>query len=489
MQQYDTLQQRIDEEQSRYQSERDPKLGEIKDKSYSRAAIEASTESIRALEAQKQQVWEQLRSLDEVFASQIQVTPLKLTVIQQLIDRPSTAILSFYSTSSDTYVFVLKQNQITCHTCVGQGWETLQSWIASNWLQPYVETKTEWRSQISTILSELARRLQFDELISQHLGGIKELILVPHLLLHQIPFAALPIAATDSSSYLGDRFLIRYVPSCQILKFCHERSPLEETLTWAIVEDATEDLLFARFECERIVQLYNIPENQRLKGRSQATVENYRQLVQQKKIHRLHSSHHAICRLDEPLASKLELANGSLTLGQLLTLGWRLPHLIEVFLSCCETNLGMPSLTDDILTLAAGFLCAGARSVVSTLWTVDELATALFCIFYYQQRQQERDRLEAIQQAQTQLRTLKGSDCLAQLQEELEREFQQAEAARKVAKARQDEVEVRKYAKAANWFRNMRKQLNGEERTLFFQQEYPFANPYYWASFTCQGLR
>ena len=43
-------------------------------------------------------------------------------------------------------------------------------------------------------LAELARRLEIDRLIEEKLQGLDELILIPHLFLHQIPFAALPIS-------------------------------------------------------------------------------------------------------------------------------------------------------------------------------------------------------------------------------------------------------------------------------------------------------
>jgi len=44
-------------------------------------------------------------------------------------------------------------------------------------------------------LQELAERLQLEKLVGQYLEGIEELIIVPHLALHQIPFAALPMKA------------------------------------------------------------------------------------------------------------------------------------------------------------------------------------------------------------------------------------------------------------------------------------------------------
>lgn len=267
-------------------------------------------------------------------------------------------------TNSDTHIFVVQQNQITLHTCTGEGLDTLQRWIEQNWLLPYMNNSQKWETQINSILRELAERLQISELIYQHLEGIEELILVPHLLLHQIPFAALPTG--EYQEYLADKFLIRYTPSCQILEFCQQRDNVgtfnEISLQYGTVEDAEDNLPCARFEGEQLAKMYNIPPENRLIGSSQATSKNYRQLAQQVQV--LHSCHHAQSRLDNPLESQLKLADGSISLGQLMTPSWRLPQLVEVFLSCCETNLGTPSLTDDILTLSTGFLCVGTRTPI-----------------------------------------------------------------------------------------------------------------------------
>ena len=356
LQQYEELQQIIDKERQSHKSENN--------RSDTRAAWEAYNEAMptavnyASLETQKQQVWENLRREDPVLAGEIQVNPLSLSEIQKLIDQPNTAIVSFYTTNSDTHIFVVQQNQITLHTCTGQGLNTLQGWINQNWLLPYINDSKKWETQINSILCELAERLQIPELISQHLQRIEELILVPHLLLHQIPFAALPTG--EYQEYLGDKFLIRYTPSCQILEFCQQRDNVgtfnEISLQYGTVEDAEDNLPCARFEGEKLAQMYNIPLENRLIGSSQGTCNNYRQLAQ--KVNVLHSCHHAISRLDNPLESYLKLADGDITLGELMTPGWRFPQLVEVFLSCCETNLGIPSLTDDILTLSTGlFVC------------------------------------------------------------------------------------------------------------------------------------
>jgi len=434
LQQYDELQAQIDAERKRLPSDSDSSKQQT-DKStvaLTRAALEAATEDIEKLEAEKQKVWEQMRRLDPVLAGEIQVTPLDFATIQQLIEKPHTAILNFFTTDNDTHIFIIyKDKKPQLHTCTGFGDQTLRELVVNEWLNPYLNKKQDgiWYGKISQFLQQIAEKLQIKTLVQTYLNGIEELIIIPHLFWHQIPFAALPLAVPTqvnsqppenqssgmirqaieiftrlekkktttnmtgirpeseiiSTQYLGDKFRLRYVPSSQILQYCQQRPPLSQ-INYGTVENPDGSLPSVEFECEKIAQFYNIPANQRLKGREKATVNNYRELAKQVQV--LHSSHHASSRLDSPLESVLKLADGDITLGQIMTPGFRLPNLSDVFLSCCETNLGIAGVSDDILSLSTGFLCAGARSVVSTLWSVDDLATALFSIFYYQYRQQ-----------------------------------------------------------------------------------------------------
>ncbi|MEQ9621618.1 CHAT domain-containing protein [Coleofasciculus chthonoplastes] len=499
LQKFDNLQQRIDQERTQKKSSHNRELMGMDSNRKNRAAFQAENDAIASLEAEKLHVWEQLRRLDPVLAGEIKVDAPNFAQIQQLIDEPTTAILSFYTTTNDLHLFILRQNKLTLQTCPGQGINTLQAWISQNWLQPYIENNLNWKSNINTFLNELSQRLQLTELITNHLNGIDELIIIPHLLLHQIPFAALPIpnSSPDSKNnasrdYFGDQFLIRYTPSCQILTFCHQRRDQDVEILpatqYGTVEDATDDLPFASFEGEQIARLHNIPDNLRLKGKTQATVKNYRQLVNQVQV--IHSSHHAEFRLDNPLESVLKLADGHITLGQLMTPGWRLPDLFDVFLSCCETGLGLPEITDDSLTLSTGFLCAGARSVVSTLWSVADLATALFSIFYYQQRKQGKNRPEALRQAQIKLRKLQKYELLNR--EDIKEFCQQAEVKRKEARHKRnqcqpDSTDYLKWESDYRKYHTMIQQIQTIKKSP--DEHHPFSQPRFWAAFTCQGLR
>lgn len=494
LQDFEAIQRQIDNELKHHYNSSNLDGNKLGKSAHSRAAIEAYNETIADLEAEKQQIWEQMRRLDPVLAGQIQVSSMNLSSIQQLIKVPTTAILSFYTTSNDTHIFIIRQNQITLHTCTELGFETLQSSILTHWLGQYVHHKDTWKEQFSFLIAELAEVLKLDDLIAQHLKNIDELILVPHLALHQIPFAALPIA---SSQYLGDKFLIRYVPSCQILEFCHNRPSVSSLMNYGIVEDATEDLPYASWEGGQLANLYDIPDNQRLKGSQEASVSNYRQLIQ--KVQVIHSSHHARSRLDNPLESVLILGDGYITLSQLLTPSWRTPQLEDVFLSCCETGLGVTEITDDILTLSTGFLCAGAKSVISTLWAVDDLATALFSLFYYQSRHQGNKRLQSIRQAQFELRTLTGETLTTIYQPKLSsfltQKLKETETQRKKTKKERDihpqdsqmyqqrDEEYKKYAQIGNRIYQAKQDLES-----FCGGSKPFSHPYYWAAFTCSGL-
>ena len=539
-------------------------------------SLQADEEAIEQLEAEKQQTWQQLRRRDPVLAGQLQVDPLNLSQIQRLIDHDKTALLSFYTTENDTHIFILlKDRSPQLFTCEGQGLEVLQNWLWNNWLIPYVEFREagnwEWKDKMGSVLAELSGRLQVNELIAKYLSGIEELIIVPHLMLHQIPFAALPVAdppqpplvrggqeashacepllpnaeaikipqvppltkgglagvlsanaeaikipqvppltkgglggvlstnydptrglsipkpqpktqpTSPPSQYLGDKFRLRVVPSCQILSYCHDRPPLHAQPIMGIVEDATEDLPFTRYECETLAKNYQIPPMRRLQGKD-ATIDSVKHLLRQVQI--LHTSHHAASNLNEPLESALQLADGNLKLGQLLSPGWRMPDLSDVFMSCCETHFSVTDVTDEILTLSVGFLCAGARSVVSTLWSVEDLASAMLSLFYYDLREAGLSRSSALQKAQQNLRNLTGKEFAARYQSALAQHLEELHAAiMEKHRGAVNETESQKLLEAARKIEAQQRRLEGCAK-----EDLPFNSPYYWAGFVSQGL-
>jgi CHAT domain-containing protein len=61
--------------------------------------------------------------------------------------------------------------------------------------------------------------------------------------------------------------------------------------------------------------------------------------------------------------------------------------------------LGQIASGDDVVGLSRGFLYAGSRSIVASLWKVDDLATSHLMTQFYDQLK-IRDKREALRQAQ-----------------------------------------------------------------------------------------
>jgi CHAT domain-containing protein len=94
-----------------------------------------------------------------------------------------------------------------------------------------------------------------------------------------------------------------------------------------------------------------------------------------------------------------ESDDGILTAVEAAALDLRAAQL--VVLSACETGLGKEAGGEGLLGLQRAFHLAGARTVVSTLWKIDDPATqALMREFYGRLWQKGQGRLDALREAQ-----------------------------------------------------------------------------------------
>lgn len=493
LQQYEALERRLAAERQRQKRDSENKstseLSPLLAVGLPKAAdiYKRTLQTVTELSAEKDRIWLKIRALDQVLAGTLEVQPPDFAAMQALLkDQPKTAIVSFYSTNDNTHIFVLRTTGVTIHTCEKQGYSSLQVYLREQWLKPYAARSPQWQENMEANLTEISQRLELDKLITEHLTDITELIIIPHIYLHLIPFAALPITPiSKSEKYLSDRFLLRILPSCQILAFCQARDPIA-IATYTTIENATDDLVMAGFECEQIAKICDIPNDRRIQGSRNANRKNVsaKLLDKTNPTHLLHASHHAGSNLDYPLESALQLANQeTITLGQLLSPAWRMKELEEVFLSCCETNLTNPNTNDDILTIGTGFLCAGARGVISTLWSVNAFATALFCIFYYEERKGNEakkggDRPTAIYNAQKRLREFKGAELGIDqptgiaIEDYLKQQLETLVEKSSENKKEQDQLS----------------ELIENSLSALTSQPFPFASPFYWSGFIAQGL-
>ena len=74
-----------------------------------------------------------------------------------------------------------------------------------------------------------------------------------------------------------------------------------------------------------------------------------------------------------------------------------------VVLSCCHSGQG-PVAPEGVVGMARAFLFAGARSVLATLWAIDDEATMMFMKSFYQQLARGESASVALQRAMKCLR-------------------------------------------------------------------------------------
>jgi len=120
----------------------------------------------------------------------------------------------------------------------------------------------------------------------------------------------------------------------------------------------------------------------------------------------IHFATHGEFDADRPLNSALLLAgdaesDGRLTVDKLYSMKL---HADLVTLSACETGLGKVVNGDDVVGLTRGFLYAGSRSIVTSLWKVDDLATSHLMTGFYS-RLKDADKREALRSAMLETRS------------------------------------------------------------------------------------
>ena len=251
--------------------------------------------------------------------------------------------------------------------------------------------------------------------------------------------------------------------------------PRKNLPLYGIVENTKNDLPYTPTECQLVAQIYGVAPQHHLKGSKEATKAKYKKLLTREKVLGLLSSHHATSNLTQPLESKLLLGDTDLTLGELLNATIRFPQVGDLFLSCCETALGNSELTDDIFTLSAAFLSAGASNVISSLWAVDDLATTILSYFFHRNRAAGIPSVDALWQGQMELKEL----TLAKAEENLNN----AEAV--LEEFVEGSVEYQEKEKIADNCQEIYDLVGQAQEAI--GGEKPFDHPYYWAGFVCQG--
>ena len=106
----------------------------------------------------------------------------------------------------------------------------------------------------------------------------------------------------------------------------------------------------------------------------------------------VHLACHGLPNRKQPFDSAFALSDGHLTIHRLIGCNLRNPEF--AYLSACHTTVGDEESPDEVIHLASAMQFAGFRSVVGTMWSVDDAETNKITSVFYKHMLNESGRLD-----------------------------------------------------------------------------------------------
>jgi CHAT domain-containing protein/tetratricopeptide (TPR) repeat protein len=304
--------------------------------------------------------------------------------------RRDTALLEFYWT--DQYIVAAAiwygKDEPNIHIIASE--EDRESFSAD--LASFLEmSATEgWE-----VPASLCKRL-YNKLVAPVMAGVPEnidrLLIVPHSSLYHLPFSALH----DGKAFLCEKYSISYLPTTSlipVLAKANRNSGIDKNkyLVSAISDySATrkEGLVFSsRLRSAAGLEdlSYTMEEAQNIFGAQTSGAKLLTNDEVKKSLPELFSQYpvvhfagHAVFNHEEPLASGLVLADGSILTAAAILQGNALRTDCGklLVLSACQTGVNKVTEGGEILGLARALMYAGMPNLVLSLWEVADRSTA-----------------------------------------------------------------------------------------------------------------
>lgn len=217
------------------------------------------------------------------------------------------------------------------------------------------------------------------------------LVFAPHDALHYLPFHAL----FDGQQYLIDEFTVSYAPSASVFALCQGK-PAHGGVGSLVLGVPDPQTPFIHDEVRAVAAVLPHPE---LFLGAQAGMAVLKEKGQTSRI--IHIATHGYFRRDNPMFSGIRLGDSHLSLYDLYQL--QLPAEL-VTLSGCGTGLSALAAGDELLGLVRGLLCAGAHTLLLTMWDVQDESTAEFMTCFYRQLRRRSSSAHALREAMRGLR-------------------------------------------------------------------------------------
>lgn len=328
-------------------------------------------------------------------ASFVTVAPPSLSDIQRAVP-DNAALLEYMVTKNGIVIWVVRNSGI----------ESIFVPVDRPLLKEKIVRYRELMEQVSPLERESIDLYNLlIRPVEGHIAGIKYVGVIPHDILHYLSFSSL----YDGRSYLIESHSLFYSPSASVLKIVMERRlgaygnmPLKKFLVIGNPDlgDSAYDLPFAEREAGSIIMGF---EGSEILLRKEATETRVKADIG--KFNGIHFASHGVYDSATPLFSTLKLTkdeenDGNLTANEVFSINIRASL---VMMSACQTGLGKVTTGDEIIGLNRAFLYAGASSIISTLWRVNDAASAILVKRFYR-NYKERDIAESLRLAQLAVR-------------------------------------------------------------------------------------
>lgn len=305
-----------------------------------------------------------------------QAEPVTLGALQAVLAADESALV-YFTAGAEVLVFVVKPHDVQVHRriCELPALEAAAAELRFQLGRAEMEESYVAR-HAARLLGGAQRALHrlHDLVLAPVAASLPpgRLLIVPHGILHGIPFAAL----WDGAAHALDRWECSMAASASMA--VHLRAGRSTSRGYdSLAALALRDPAIPQAEAEVQAAAAHFAQVRRFLDAA-ADLPGLRQAAGAGAI--LHIATHGLFRPDNPFFSALKLADGWIDVREI----YRLPLTARlVVLSACESGAQQVQGGDEAIGLARGFLGAGAEQLVVSLWNVhDASAARLMHVFY-----------------------------------------------------------------------------------------------------------
>lgn len=337
-------------------------------------------------------------SIDEI-RSLVAIQTNTISDAQKVLDDDS-AIIEYYISDDRVFTWVIEKEKHHFRELSVPAARILKDseLLRKRASDPYLAQK---RSHKKTL--RISNRL-YDGLIRpvEFILNKRRVFVVPHKNLHFLPFDVLH----DGKEYLVSKAAVTLLPSSTVIQYIRNKNSVQNNAfiignPLVEYEEGITPLPHAEVEAGQVREHF---ENALVLLRGDATKTSFIEYADEFDV--VHIAGHAKMEVSDPLQSKIYLAGdgkkpyGALTLDELYSLNM---NASLVVLSACETGVAARQNGDELIGLIRGFYFAGSRSIIASLWNVDDRATSQLMSLLYANIEKGLDNAQALQKAKQEL--------------------------------------------------------------------------------------